>query len=210
MSLREARGPRLSGRRKKEQTKKKIQVVFITVKYQSVSPLTQMFIINSVIWCCKSIRIFPIIFSAPVAAKRPQKPRRLKKARSSAPVSLPPSLPVHNCSQNCVNLLIHIFESPLTQRANYFTTQESLFYLLDYTDFIVAVVLLAIAAPFASRNADVAVFLQPRAWQDDSLTYAELELVRPRPEPPASSRTDPAPTSPDTVYAQILFQEKQL
>ncbi|KAM7408789.1 hypothetical protein PAMA_002490 [Pampus argenteus] len=46
--------------------------------------------------------------------------------------------------------------------------------------------------------------------QDDSLTYAELELVRPRPEPPASSSPDPAPSSPDTVYAQILFQEKQL
>ncbi|KAM7385646.1 hypothetical protein PAMP_001720 [Pampus punctatissimus] len=46
--------------------------------------------------------------------------------------------------------------------------------------------------------------------QEDSLTYAELELVRPRPEPPASSSPDPAPSSPDTVYAQILFQEKQL
>lgn len=46
--------------------------------------------------------------------------------------------------------------------------------------------------------------------QDDSLTYAELELVRPRPEPPVSSRADPTPSSPDTVYAQILFQEKQL
>ncbi|KAM9345523.1 V-set and transmembrane domain-containing protein 4a [Symphorus nematophorus] len=51
----------------------------------------------------------------------------------------------------------------------------------------------------------------PRVSQEDSLTYAELELVRPRPEPPsASSSPDPAPTSPDTVYAQILFQEKQL
>ncbi|XP_011601685.1 V-set and transmembrane domain-containing protein 4a isoform X2 [Takifugu rubripes] len=50
----------------------------------------------------------------------------------------------------------------------------------------------------------------PRASQEESLTYAELELVRPRPEPPASSRTDPTPCSPDTVYAQILFQEKQL
>ncbi|KAM3606595.1 uncharacterized protein V6R79_019307 [Siganus canaliculatus] len=49
-----------------------------------------------------------------------------------------------------------------------------------------------------------------RATQEDSLTYAELELVRPRPEPPASSSPDPAPSSPDTVYAQILFQEKQL
>lgn len=51
---------------------------------------------------------------------------------------------------------------------------------------------------------------QPRVSQEDSLTYAELELVRPRPELPASSRTDPTPSSPDTVYAQILFQEKQL
>ncbi|XP_059215480.1 V-set and transmembrane domain-containing protein 4a [Centropristis striata] len=50
----------------------------------------------------------------------------------------------------------------------------------------------------------------PRVPQDDSLTYAELELVRPRPEPPASSSPDPTPSSPDTVYAQILFQEKQL
>ncbi|KAI3363161.1 hypothetical protein L3Q82_011811, partial [Scortum barcoo] len=50
----------------------------------------------------------------------------------------------------------------------------------------------------------------PRVTQDDSLTYAELELVRPRPEPPASSSPDPASSSPDTVYAQILFQEKQL
>ncbi|XP_029305828.1 V-set and transmembrane domain-containing protein 4a [Cottoperca gobio] len=50
----------------------------------------------------------------------------------------------------------------------------------------------------------------PRASHEDSLTYAELELVRPRPEPPASSSPDPAPSSPDTVYAQILFQEKQL
>ncbi|XP_068597563.1 V-set and transmembrane domain-containing protein 4a [Brachionichthys hirsutus] len=48
----------------------------------------------------------------------------------------------------------------------------------------------------------------PRASQE-SLTYAELELVRPRPEPPASSVPDPTATSPDTVYAQILFQEKQ-
>uniref|UniRef100_UPI0037E807DF V-set and transmembrane domain-containing protein 4a isoform X1 n=2 Tax=Semicossyphus pulcher TaxID=241346 RepID=UPI0037E807DF len=50
----------------------------------------------------------------------------------------------------------------------------------------------------------------PRVIQDDSLTYAELELVRARPEPPASSSPDPAPSSPDTVYAQILFQERQL
>ncbi|KAM8737935.1 V-set and transmembrane domain-containing protein 4a [Acanthopagrus schlegelii] len=50
----------------------------------------------------------------------------------------------------------------------------------------------------------------PRVSHEDSLTYAELELVRPRPEPPASSAPDPAPSSSDTVYAQILFQEKQL
>lgn len=54
------------------------------------------------------------------------------------------------------------------------------------------------------------VSLRQSRPQDDSLTYAELELVRPRPEPPASSRPDPTPSSPDTVYAQILFQEKQL
>uniref|UniRef100_A0A667WZJ3 V-set and transmembrane domain containing 4a n=1 Tax=Myripristis murdjan TaxID=586833 RepID=A0A667WZJ3_9TELE len=46
--------------------------------------------------------------------------------------------------------------------------------------------------------------------QEDSLTYAELELVRPRPEPPASSNPSPSTSSPDTVYAQILFQEKRL
>ncbi|XP_067377456.1 V-set and transmembrane domain-containing protein 4a isoform X2 [Channa argus] len=50
----------------------------------------------------------------------------------------------------------------------------------------------------------------PPVSQEDSLTYAELELVRPRPEPPATSSPDPTPSSPDTVYAQILFQEKQL
>ncbi|XP_045927466.1 V-set and transmembrane domain-containing protein 4a [Micropterus dolomieu] len=49
-----------------------------------------------------------------------------------------------------------------------------------------------------------------RVSHEDSLTYAELELVRPRSEPPASSSPDPTPSSPDTVYAQILFQEKQL
>ncbi|KAM9848209.1 V-set and transmembrane domain-containing protein 4a [Aulostomus maculatus] len=49
-----------------------------------------------------------------------------------------------------------------------------------------------------------------RAAQEDTLTYAELELVRPNLEPPASSSPDPAPSSSDTVYAQILFQEKQL
>ncbi|XP_030011899.1 V-set and transmembrane domain-containing protein 4a [Sphaeramia orbicularis] len=50
----------------------------------------------------------------------------------------------------------------------------------------------------------------PRVIQDDSLTYAELELVRPRPEPPASTNPDPASSNSDTVYAQILFQERQL
>ncbi|XP_029925977.1 V-set and transmembrane domain-containing protein 4a isoform X2 [Myripristis murdjan] len=50
----------------------------------------------------------------------------------------------------------------------------------------------------------------PRVPQEDSLTYAELELVRPRPEPPASSNPSPSTSSPDTVYAQILFQEKRL
>ncbi|TNN71823.1 V-set and transmembrane domain-containing protein 4 [Liparis tanakae] len=49
-----------------------------------------------------------------------------------------------------------------------------------------------------------------RVSQEDSLTYAELELVRPRPEPPASSSPDPAACSPDTVYAQIVFQDKPL
>ncbi|XP_053730839.1 V-set and transmembrane domain-containing protein 4a [Synchiropus splendidus] len=47
--------------------------------------------------------------------------------------------------------------------------------------------------------------------QEESLTYAELELVRPRLEPLSSSAIpDPSPSSPDTIYAQILFQEKQL
>ncbi|KAM6997687.1 V-set and transmembrane domain-containing protein 4a [Tautogolabrus adspersus] len=46
--------------------------------------------------------------------------------------------------------------------------------------------------------------------QDDSLTYAELELVRACPQPPASSTPDSSSSNPDTVYAQILFQEKQL
>ncbi|XP_028279168.1 V-set and transmembrane domain-containing protein 4a isoform X2 [Parambassis ranga] len=51
----------------------------------------------------------------------------------------------------------------------------------------------------------------PQVSQEDSLTYAELELVRPKVEqPPASSSPDPTHSSPDTVYAQILFQEKQL
>nr|XP_020457501.1 V-set and transmembrane domain-containing protein 4-like [Monopterus albus] len=50
----------------------------------------------------------------------------------------------------------------------------------------------------------------PQGSQEDSLTYAELELVRPRPEPTASTSSNPTPSSPDTVYAQILFQEKQL
>ncbi|XP_057703484.1 V-set and transmembrane domain-containing protein 4a isoform X1 [Corythoichthys intestinalis] len=51
---------------------------------------------------------------------------------------------------------------------------------------------------------------QPRAHQEESLTYAELELVRPTVEPPASTCPDLEPSNPDTVYAQILFQEKQL
>uniref|UniRef100_A0A3Q4HAP8 V-set and transmembrane domain containing 4a n=1 Tax=Neolamprologus brichardi TaxID=32507 RepID=A0A3Q4HAP8_NEOBR len=46
--------------------------------------------------------------------------------------------------------------------------------------------------------------------KEESLTYAELELVRPRQEPPVPSTPDPTPSSPDTVYAQILFQEKYL
>lgn len=76
---------------------------------------------------------------------------------------------------------------------------------------LIAVILNTITPLSASLNAVVTVFvLQPRVSQEESLTYAELELVRPRPEPLASSRTDPTPTSPDTVYAQILFQEKQL
>ncbi|XP_077351847.1 V-set and transmembrane domain-containing protein 4a [Festucalex cinctus] len=50
----------------------------------------------------------------------------------------------------------------------------------------------------------------PRARQEESLTYAELELVRPPVEPSATTSPDPDPSSPDTVYAQILFQEKQL
>ncbi|XP_026164859.1 V-set and transmembrane domain-containing protein 4a [Mastacembelus armatus] len=50
----------------------------------------------------------------------------------------------------------------------------------------------------------------PQASREDSLTYAELELVRPRPDPPTSSSLDPTPSNSDTVYAQILFQEKQL
>uniref|UniRef100_A0A665UM37 V-set and transmembrane domain containing 4a n=1 Tax=Echeneis naucrates TaxID=173247 RepID=A0A665UM37_ECHNA len=66
------------------------------------------------------------------------------------------------------------------------------------------------------RNLTEGLKTQPRrstsrVTQEDSLTYAELELVRPRPEPQAaSSNPDPAPSSSDTVYAQILFQEKQL
>ncbi|KAK1905164.1 V-set and transmembrane domain containing protein 4 [Dissostichus eleginoides] len=53
------------------------------------------------------------------------------------------------------------------------------------------------------------VVIEPRVSHDDSLTYAELELVRPRPEPPSSSSPDPTASSTDTVYAQIFFQEKQ-
>lgn len=50
----------------------------------------------------------------------------------------------------------------------------------------------------------------PRGVQEDSLTYAELELVRPRPDPPTLTSVDSSPSNSDTVYAQILFQEKQL
>ncbi|XP_024279212.1 V-set and transmembrane domain-containing protein 4 [Oncorhynchus tshawytscha] len=57
-------------------------------------------------------------------------------------------------------------------------------------------------------------------YEEDGLTYAELELVRPRPETPSCS-TSPSslsipeplassPSSSDTVYAQILFREKPL
>ncbi|XP_072293746.1 V-set and transmembrane domain-containing protein 4a isoform X2 [Eucyclogobius newberryi] len=49
-----------------------------------------------------------------------------------------------------------------------------------------------------------------RVLQDDSLTYAELELVRPRPDPSTLPSVDPAPSDSDTVYAQILFQERQV
>lgn len=70
-----------------EKKKKKRFQLYLLLLNIDLSPLTQMFIINSVSCCFKSIRTFPIIFSAPVAAKRPQKPRRLKKPRSSAPVS---------------------------------------------------------------------------------------------------------------------------
>ncbi|XP_019902613.2 V-set and transmembrane domain-containing protein 4a [Esox lucius] len=53
---------------------------------------------------------------------------------------------------------------------------------------------------------------------EDNLTYAELEMVRPRLEPSSSSPTSPSspsipellassPSCSDTVYAQILFQE---
>uniref|UniRef100_A0A3B5LVA2 V-set and transmembrane domain containing 4a n=1 Tax=Xiphophorus couchianus TaxID=32473 RepID=A0A3B5LVA2_9TELE len=45
---------------------------------------------------------------------------------------------------------------------------------------------------------------------EDSLTYAELELVRPRQEPPVSPSPDATPSSSETVYAQILFQEEKL
>ncbi|XP_043992725.1 V-set and transmembrane domain-containing protein 4a [Gambusia affinis] len=49
-----------------------------------------------------------------------------------------------------------------------------------------------------------------RVSQEDSLTYAELELVRPRQEPRVSPSPDATPSSSDTVYAQILFQEEKL
>ncbi|XP_013854957.1 V-set and transmembrane domain-containing protein 4 isoform X2 [Austrofundulus limnaeus] len=50
----------------------------------------------------------------------------------------------------------------------------------------------------------------PRVLKEESLTYAELELVRPRQQPPACSSPDATPSIPDTVYAQILFQEEKL
>ncbi|XP_017268397.1 V-set and transmembrane domain-containing protein 4a [Kryptolebias marmoratus] len=49
-----------------------------------------------------------------------------------------------------------------------------------------------------------------RVLKEESLTYAELELVRPRQQPPACSSLDATPSVPDTVYAQILFQEEKL
>ncbi|XP_062319193.1 V-set and transmembrane domain-containing protein 4a isoform X1 [Osmerus eperlanus] len=65
--------------------------------------------------------------------------------------------------------------------------------------------------------------ITPRVCETDTLTYAELELVRPKPvepsSPPATTASAPAPaspslaspaSSPDTIYAQILFQEKQM
>ncbi|CAL9687930.1 unnamed protein product [Knipowitschia caucasica] len=51
--------------------------------------------------------------------------------------------------------------------------------------------------------------LQQRA-ANDNLTYAELELVRPRPDPSTVATVEPASSDTDTVYAQILFQEKQV
>ncbi|XP_072534118.1 V-set and transmembrane domain-containing protein 4a [Salminus brasiliensis] len=49
---------------------------------------------------------------------------------------------------------------------------------------------------------------------DDSLTYAELELVKPMPEAKASSsgtaQLEPKANCTGTVYAQILFVEKQV
>ncbi|KAJ8014051.1 hypothetical protein DPEC_G00036240 [Dallia pectoralis] len=57
-----------------------------------------------------------------------------------------------------------------------------------------------------------------KVCEEDNLTYAELEMVRPRPEPSSSSPASPSspsipeplgstPSSSDTVYAQILFQD---
>uniref|UniRef100_A0A3B3CZV5 V-set and transmembrane domain containing 4a n=1 Tax=Oryzias melastigma TaxID=30732 RepID=A0A3B3CZV5_ORYME len=51
------------------------------------------------------------------------------------------------------------------------------------------------------------IYIPPK---EESLTYAELELVRPRKELPRSSSPEPTDPSPDTVYAQILFQENHL
>uniref|UniRef100_H2LYV1 V-set and transmembrane domain containing 4a n=1 Tax=Oryzias latipes TaxID=8090 RepID=H2LYV1_ORYLA len=53
------------------------------------------------------------------------------------------------------------------------------------------------------------IYIPPKP-REESLTYAELELVRPRKELPRSSSPEPTDSSPDTVYAQILFQENHL
>uniref|UniRef100_A0A3Q4GUR2 V-set and transmembrane domain containing 4a n=1 Tax=Neolamprologus brichardi TaxID=32507 RepID=A0A3Q4GUR2_NEOBR len=68
----------------------------------------------------------------------------------------------------------------------------------------------AVAPPKLPEEPPLHIPAKPRISQEESLTYAELELVRPRQEPPVPSTPDPTPSSPDTVYAQILFQEKYL
>ncbi|KAM9560919.1 V-set and transmembrane domain-containing protein 4-like isoform 2-T2 [Salvelinus alpinus] len=82
-----------------------------------------------------------------------------------------------------------------------------------------------VAAERQSPRKPLRLKSQPRrpvrssVYEEDSLTYAELELVRPRPETPSStspsslSIPEPlasSPSSSDTVYAQILFREKPL